>query len=270
VFSYLLAALVPAGALLVATAGGASASGGTVASGTARLAIEKPVASEHPVSRTAAALPPTSSTNWGGYVDIGTYFSKVSASWIEPSATCDGTTTTATVFGVGLGGYYTDTSEQVGTGIECYAGQVISYAWWSMWPSLGYQGWLNEAPLPAGATVTASVTRFNTSYTLAISWSVGGAPANSYTITRTCADCDASTAEWITQPPGGLSSQPLTQFSPWTVTGASATEGSTTGGISRFFDFRTTLVNGSAAVLVQPGALNSTGDRFTNTWIMSS
>jgi hypothetical protein len=64
------------------------------------------------------------STNWAGYADTGSGFSKVSANWTEPTGVSSGSTTSLAAFWVGIDGYSSDTVEQDGTLIESYEGTV--------------------------------------------------------------------------------------------------------------------------------------------------
>ena len=123
----------------------------------------------------------------------------------------------------------------------------------------------------AGDTISASVARSGDSYTLKVTDSTHS--ANSFTTTQTCSDCANSSAEWIAEAPcctnsGGI--LPLADFGTWTESGATVTEGSTSGTISSFTDDEITMVDNSGLVKAQPGSLNSSGNGFSVAWKRSS
>jgi len=207
------------------------------------------------------------STNWSGYADTGSNFSTVTGSWTEPAASCSRSTTYA-AFWVGIDGYSSDTVEQDGTLIECYERTAYQYSWWEMYPTNDIQ--LVGESVAAGDSVSASVVRSGDSYTLSVTDSTHS--ANSFTTTQTCSDCDNSSAEWVAEAPcctnsGGI--LPLADFGSWTESGATVTEGSTSGVISSFTDDEITMVDSAGRVKAQPSAL-STGNSFSDTWERSS
>ena len=207
------------------------------------------------------------STNWSGYADTGSNFSQAAGSWTEPSASCSGRTTSYAAFWVGIDGYSSDSVEQDGTLIECYRGHAYQYSWWEMYPTNDIQ--VVGETVAAGDSITASVVVSGTSYTLAVTDSTH--PANSFSTTQTCTDCANSSAEWIAEAPSGSSGiLPLADFGTWTESGATVTEGTTPGVISTFTDDEITMVDSRGLVKAQPGALNSSGNGFSDTWERSS
>src|ERR1039457_5015687 len=63
---------------------------------------------------------------------------------------------------------------------------------------------------------------------------------------------------------------PLSNFGTWTETGATVTEGSTSGVISSFTDDQITMINSSGQTKALPGALNGSGNGFSVTWKRAS
>lgn len=283
---YCLAAIVPVAGMLAATAVTANAQTTTAAvarpsasaraEALARAAIEKLAIGQHPVNHPVGVVSPpgkpkgltdVESTNWSGYADTGSSFSKVTANWTEPSATCSSRTEQLAAFWVGIDGYSSDSVEQDGTLIECYEGTAYQYTWWEMYPTNDIQ--VVGETLAAGDAITSTVTRTGTSYTLTVTDSTHS--ANSFTETESCSSCDNTSAEWIAEAPSGSSSiYPLADFGSWTASGASATEGSTSGVISSFTDDEITMVDSSSRVKAQPGSLNSSGNSFSVTWERAS
>jgi hypothetical protein len=274
-------ALVPALgiALAVSPVAGAGTAGahpaGARASAAARAAlryvsVEHPAGQRVPGSLHAIAGAPTqvSYYNWSGYADDNTgghTYSKVSASWKEPAITCTSEDRIA-VFWVGIDGFTSSTVEQDGTLAQCFRGTVHYYTWWEMYPSNFIQ--LAGSTVAPGDSITGSVTRSGTKYTLKLTDSTH--TANSFSTTQTCAatTCLDTSAEWIAESPSGARGDyPLPPFGTWSLTGASVTSGTTTGKISSFPDDEITMVDGTVSYkLVQPGALNTTGSAFTATW----
>jgi hypothetical protein len=85
------------------------------------------------------------SENWAGYAAAGTAgaFTRVSASWSEPTVTCTAAQTFSS-FWVGLDGDGTSTVEQTGTEADCANGAASYQGWFEMFPA---------APVFFGATV---------------------------------------------------------------------------------------------------------------------
>jgi hypothetical protein len=286
---YAITALVPAIGLLTATAAGASArtiavkpaatSAAAHAAALAKAEIEKlkigspgvnkPNGIVSTPGRGVHGLTQVSSTNWSGYADTGSSFTKVSASWSEPSATCSSRTTQLAAFWVGIDGYSSSSVEQDGTMIECYQGAAYQYTWWEMYPTNSVQ--VVGQTAAAGDAITASVTRSGTSYTLTVTDSTH--TADSFTKTETCSSssCVDSSAEWIAEAPSGSSGiYPLADFGSWTASNSSVTEGTTSGVISSFTDEELTMVDSSGATKALPGALNSSGNGFSVAWERST
>jgi hypothetical protein len=228
----------------------------------------------HAVSRSAPSarsavkgLTQVDSTNWAGYADTGSSFSKVSASWTEPTPSCSSDAEQLAAFWVGIDGYSSSSVEQDGTLIECYEGSTYQYTWWELYPTNDIQ--VVGETVAAGDRITASVVRSGTSYTLAVTDSTH--TADSFSTTKTSSGDADSSAEWIAEAPSsGSSIYPLAHFSTWTASNASATEGSTTGTISSFADDELTMIDNSSHVKAQPGSLNSGGNSFAVTWERSS
>ena len=272
----LVACLPAAGMLLTfGTAAGAStaATPSAQAAANARALLHSLSVGQHSANQRVAGhaakikgLTQVQSSNWSGYADTGSSFSKVTSSWTEPTPSCSGRTTSLAAFWVGIDGYSSSSVEQDGTLIECYLGTAYQYTWWEMYPTNDIQ--VVGSTLAAGDHIAASVVRSGTSYTLAVTDSTH--TADSFSTTQTCSSCANSSAEWIAEAPSGSSGvYPLAHFSPWTASSATVTEGSTSGVISSFTDDEITMVNSAGRVEAQPGALSG-GNSFTVTWERAS
>jgi peptidase A4-like protein len=216
-----------------------------------------------------AGLTQVQSTNWSGYADDntgGASYTTVTANWTEPSATCTSTTSLA-AFWVGIDGYSSSSVEQDGTLIECYGSTAYYYTWWEMYPTNSIQ--VVGETLKSGDSISASVVRSGSTYTLKVTDSTH--TANSFSRTETCSSCANSSAEWIAEAPSGSSGvYPLTDFHSWTASSATVKSTTTSGVISTFPDDELTMVDSSGQVKAQPGALNGSGNGFGVTWVRSS
>ena len=283
---YSFAALVPAIGLLAGTAVAASARTVTVHTATHSAAaearalavaeIKKLTVGYHPENAHVGITSPgmkglsdVESTNWSGYADTGSSFTKVSATWTEPGATCSSRQESLAAFWVGIDGYSSDSVEQDGTMIECYDRTAYQYTWWEMYPTNDVQ--IVGETAAAGDAITSTVTRSGTSYTLTVTDATH--TADSFTKTETCSasSCVDSSAEWIAEAPTGSSGvEPLSDFGTWTAANAAVTEGTTAGTISSFTDDEITMIDSSGATKALPGALNGAGTGFSVTWEKAS
>jgi hypothetical protein len=270
----LLACLPAAGMLLTfGTAAGAStaATPSAQAAANARALLHNLSVGQHSANQRVAGhaakikgLTQVQSSNWSGYADTSTTFSTVSASWTEPSVTCSGRSTQLAAFWVGIDGYSSDSVEQDGTLAECYEGSLYQYTWWEMYPTNDIQ--VVGSTLGAGDSISASVVRTGTSYTLKVTDSTH--TADSFSTTQTCSSCANSSAEWIAEAPSGSSGvYPLAHFNTWTASKATV---NSTGVISSYTDDEITMVDSASRVEAQPGALNSGGNGFSVTWERST
>lgn len=211
------------------------------------------------------------STNWSGYADdnaSGTKYSKVVGKWTEPTGKCSGSTTSLAAFWVGIDGYTSGSVEQDGTLIECVKGTAHYYTWWEMYPSNAIQ--VVGKTLKPGDTITASVVKSSTTYTLKLTDSTH--TGDSFTKKKTCgaSTCPDTSAEWIAEAPCCASTNtpyPLTNFGTWSLHGAAVTGSGKSGTISSFHHDAITMINGKTkAVEAKPGALNSSGTAFKDVW----
>ena len=272
-----IAACAPVLGLVIAVAPGASAATTSSASSAAtyahalaaaRAAIRHlsigQHATDHAVGHSSRSrgLTQVQSTNWAGYADTSSTFSTVTGSWSEPAVTC-GSRGTDAVFWVGIDGFTSGSVEQDGTFAECSGGNAFYFTWWEMFPTNAIQV-VGSSVVP-GDSITSSVVRSGTSYTLKVTDSTH--PANSFSTTQSCSACANSSAEWIAEAPSsGNRILPLANFGTWTQPGATVNSGV----ISSFPDDELTMVNSSGAVKAQPGPLNGSGNGFSVTWKSST
>jgi hypothetical protein len=269
----LLAAFGPAAGASTAAHASSAASPSSRAAAVARQTLRHLSIGQHAADHRVSGPSPrikgltqVQSTNWSGYADTGSGFSTVTGSWAEPSVSCTRQTSLA-AFWVGIDGYSSSSVEQDGTLAECYAGTAYYYTWWEMYPTNAIQ--VVGSTLHAGDSITSSVVRSGTSYTLTVTDS--SRSADSFSITQTCSGCANSSAEWIAEAPSGSSGvYPLSDFHSWTESGATVKSASASGVISSFPDDEITMINSSGATKALPGALNGSGSGFAVTWERSS
>jgi len=282
---YPLAASVPAVGMLIAagTAAGASTAHPAVAGGTSPSAQAASLAKEtirhlmigqHATDENAGheqqvyGQTNVQSNNWAGYADTGSGFSKVSASWKEPTGSCGLGLISMAAFWVGIDGLKSSSVEQDGTLIECYLGTKYQYTWWEMYPTNSVQ--TVGSTVASGDNITASVVRSGSRYALKVTDSTH--PANSFSTTQTCSSgCANTSAEWVAEAPSGsVTEYPLTNFGTWKASGDAVTAGSKSGTISSFSDEKITMADTLGSTEAAPSALNASGNAFSVTWKSST
>jgi hypothetical protein len=211
------------------------------------------------------------STNWSGYAVSTTGATDVAGTWTQPSSSCSKRSTTYASFWVGLDGYSSNSVEQLGTDSDCSRGTPLYYAWYEMYPASSVRLAKSAYPVKPGDTLTASVTRSGTSYTLALKDATAGW---SFAQNETASDADTS-AEWVAEAPElcsifSCSLASLTNFGSVTFTGAEAADATTSGPISSFTassgPHDITMVTSGGTVKAQPSSLDVTGTTFSDTW----
>jgi len=186
------------------------------------------------VSGTAGAASADISTNWSGFAVSENTFSSVSGSWVQPKATCSGSTTSA-AFWIGLGGNsdVSNALEQIGTSADCAADGTASYsAWYELVPA-------GSVPVNlkvyAGNKLSAFVKVNGSKVTVQIKNLTRN---TSFTKVLTMAAPDVSSAEWIAEAPSVCSSYgrcravPLTDFGTIKFSKSLATARGHTGTVS--------------------------------------
>lgn len=97
----------------------------------------------------------STSTNWSGYAVTGNTYTRVAASWTQPSVDCSVTPTGWSSFWVGLDGDNSNTVEQTGTEADCSSGSPAYSAWYEMYPKFPVNF---SNPVSPGDHFTGSVT----------------------------------------------------------------------------------------------------------------
>jgi Peptidase A4 family len=223
-----------------------------------------------PRAGTRADSADVGSYNWAGYADVSTTaqeFTKVSGAWKVPALTCTAEDRVTSEW-VGLDGATNSTVEQDGTSSQCFEGTAIYYSWYELYPAGTVEVGTTVA---AGDSISASVTRSGTSYTLKLTDSTHTANSFSHTATCALATCLDESAEWITERPAYSTTGivPEAQFKAAVkFTAASVTAGGKTTTISGYAgtnDNITCLDSTGTYDIVSTSGLTG-GNAFSNTW----
>ncbi|HWF14764.1 MAG TPA: G1 family glutamic endopeptidase [Acidimicrobiales bacterium] len=213
------------------------------------------------------------SENWSGYaVESPSQFTEVLGSWVQPTAKCTNLGKTYGAFWIGLDGFASSSVEQLGTDSDCKnINSPTYYAWYEMYPAASVTVSPTQFPVKPGDTMTASVTRSSTSYTLSLHSSEG------WTFSTTQSGSDAnSSAEWVAEAPDTCllifcSNAKLTNFGSVTFSGAQAATGGSLEPVSSFTTnsgpHDITMTTSSGTIRAQPGALTAGGEGFSDTWV---
>jgi len=178
----------------------------------------------------AAAARPTAgidvSSNWSGYAITGVgstanvastamNFSDVTATWVQPTASCTPGQSTSAAIWVGLGGYTVGANslEQTGTSADCSnTGKATYYAWYELVPATSVT---LKLKIFAGDTITSSVLIKGTDVLVQVK---NRTRHTVFTRHLKMATPDLTSAEWIAEAPSECSvtgfcrTVPLTNF----------------------------------------------------------
>ena len=185
----------------------------------------------------------TVSVNWAGFWVTGFRrtkasrgpFTRVSATWVQPEATCTALEPTFSAFWVGIGGVTVNSRalEQVGTAADCgLDGVARHYFWYEIWPAppRGI-----AADVEPGDVVAASVTIVRKKVSFRIT---NVTRATNFARTVKMKAPDRSSAEWIAEAPADCNAvgvcrvKELTNFGTIAFSNATATSNGHVGPIS--------------------------------------
>jgi Peptidase A4 family len=228
-----------------------------------------------PVHVTGVRHDTVESTNWSGYAVTSTIqFTGVVGAWTQPAATCARSSTTYASFWVGLDGYSSDSVEQLGTDSDCARGTPSYYAWYEMYPANSVSLSRTKYPVSVGDSLTATVTRTGTSYTLSMSDTANSVTKWTFSQAETGSDANSS-AEWVAEAPElcnvlGCHLASLTNFGTVSMSGGQAAVGGSNEPISSFTEdgspHEITMVTNAGVTKAQPSGLSSNGEAFSDTW----
>ena len=228
------------------------------------------IATTNAVTLTVA---PIATTNFSGYIDYagsGQTFTSVSASWTVPTVSCQPGETSWAAQWPGIGD--ATTVQQDGTETDCDGGTPVYWAWYEMYGDAAVNNGYAQAlpsvtyPVSAGDAMTGSVSVSGTTWLL----SLVDATANWSFSTQFASPpggLSQGSAEWLVEDPDGCvpQCQTLSQYTPVQYTAATATENGQGGPISAF-PATALQIEQNSTLLSAPGALDATGDGFTDSW----
>jgi hypothetical protein len=198
--------------------------------------------------------------NWSGYAAHGKTYTKISASWVEPTGHCTSNGTFSS-FWVGLDGYSNKHVQQTGSEVDCSGGRAQYFAWYEMYPvaSVSFSN-----PVHPGDHFTGSVTFTGSGhYTLALKDTTQGW---SQTVHKTRTSAQNSSAEVIAEAPSSFSGiLPLTNFGTVHFSNA-AVNGAAMGNAK---PTKIIMVNDGGRAKDSVSALSG-GTAFSVTWLHST
>ena len=221
------------------------------------------------------------SSNWAGYAVTGqdpgsgaaVSYRAVSATWVQPTATCTRGTATYSAFWVGLGGYLPESQalEQIGTTADCSSTGKPAYSvWYELVPAASVPVRLK---LAAGNTMSAVVVVNGSSVTLRIR---NLTRRTVFTKRLTMTAPDLSSAEWVAEAPASCNAAgrcrvlPLANFGTVLFSqAAAATVDGQSGTISNPAWAATPIelvTDPAAGNGATPGALAPGGGAFSVSW----
>ena len=195
------------------------------------------------------------SLNWSGYAAISGHYTSVSASWTQPTVTCNSTAYAA--FWVGLDGDGSNTVEQTGSDSDCQGRSPTYYAWYEMYPNPPV--YLSD-PVHPGDAMSASVTSGSkSSFKLIISDSTQGW---TFQTTKTLRRAKLASAEAIAEAPSSQNGVlPLADFGTMNFSSTMVNGQS----IGSFNPQEIVMVTQGGTVKAQPSSLSG-GTAFSVTW----
>jgi hypothetical protein len=229
----------------------------------------------------------STSGNWSGYAvplegsGVSDTFSQVSGTWVIPTVTGSGRSTTYSSVWVGLDGYSSGSVEQIGTEQDWSGGKQQNYVWFEMYPSGAYQ--ITGFPANPGDSISAQVayvgqttvqtgngrhktTQVQSVFQLTI---VNNSQNVSYTVPTsytTTASAERSSAEWIVEAPSSFRKiLPLANFGTVNFSDCYATGLNGSGSITNWPSDPLTMLDPSGGES-DPSALSSDGTAFSTTY----
>jgi hypothetical protein len=212
-----------------------------------------------------------SSTNWSGYaVEATAQFTQASGTWTQPTASCTTSGSTYGSFWVGIDGYSSNSVEQLGTDSDCASkGQPSYYAWYEMYPAPSVSLSTTSYPVHPGDTLTATVSRSGTSYTLSLQSSRGW----TFSVAESATNSNSS-AEWVVEAPSlcriTCKGTKLTNFGTVSFSNSKAATGGSAQSISAFTanggPHEIIMTSSTGTTRAQPTTLTSGGAGFSDTW----
>lgn len=202
------------------------------------------------------------SLNWSGYMAASSTFTSVSGSWIAPSATGNGSSTTADSTWIGIGGVTSGDLIQTGTQNTITAGgHRYTSAFYEMLPGASIN--ITSLTVTAGDSMTASIRETGSSvWTISITDDTTGK-----TFTKVVSySSSLSSAEWIEEDPSYSSGSlvPFDSFNEAIFSSASTVANGASVNLSTSTAQPIIMVNNSGGYIAVPSTISG-GSSFTVT-----
>jgi hypothetical protein len=214
------------------------------------------------------------SPNWAGWMDLGiktAQLYKVTAQFQVPAATCPVADATA-YFWVGLDGWTDKTVEQAGVAAYCNQKSGSGYKaeyfdWYEMYPNKPVAKFF----VHPGDTIVATVSYDAATAKYNLQIADKSAASSSFKVAKACpsgSTCDKSSAEVITEDPGGgpASGQYLANFKTVTFSHVQVTSrNGTVGGLgaNSRWSANKIVMEYQSKVMARPSARNATNTGFS-------
>ena len=228
------------------------------------------VSSLTPTTPTAPSNPSPSSpatytsTNWAGYMATTGNYTAISASWVAPSVSGNGVSTSADATWIGIGGVTTADLIQVGTqNVVTASGQVSTGAFYEMLPDVSQN--VPSLTISPGDSITASLVETSAGqWTISLTDETSG---QSFTDNVAYTSSNSS-AEWIEEDPSFSDGQlvPLDNFGTTTFSDGSTTSNNSALNLSSSNASQITLVDKSGQDEATTSAITGGGEGFSVTW----
>ena len=210
------------------------------------------------------------SQNWGGYAVASNLaaptsgvVSDVKGTWTVPSLSPSESSSTYSSSWVGIDGYSDNTVEQIGTEQDLTRAGPDYYAWFEMYPKVGYR--ILNFPVEADDTISAEVHYAgNNRFKLTIR----NVTKNVSFSTTQRSKAKRQSAEWIVEPPYSGGILPLADFGTISFSACSATLNGNTGsiGASAWQHDAITMAYHDGIIKAQPSNLTGGGTGFSVSW----
>ncbi len=212
---------------------------------------------------TTISYPPAdySSSNWSGYFAHGGSYTQVSASWVVPSPTGNGSSTSADATWIGIGGITTSDLIQIGTDDTVSAnGQVTSAAFYEMLPDSAIT--ISSMHISSGDTIQAAVNQTTTG-----EWnlSITDTTSNQTFSMNVAYNSSLSSAEWIEEDPSDTQGNllPLDNFGTVDFTQASTLDSNVAQNLTESKAYSIDMVNSSNQTVAATSSIGSDNASFS-------
>lgn len=203
---------------------------------------------------------------WAGYAASGSAgaFNNVSASWTQPSVSCNPGETSYSSYWVGLDGLNSRTVEQIGTDSDCVNGTPTYYAWYEIYPKqtkvISSVSISPNDPITASVSYAPPAAHGHGTFTV----SLNDSKSASFLTSAKSPSAQRSSAEVIVEAPssnhGPFGALPLSDFNTVSFSNATVNTNTPLGNASSL----TELAIQQAGTKASPSSIS--GGSFAVTW----